>query len=337
MSFNPFAAPACSSLPAPDLFGVMILPFKTDQVTNYTLVILMGLYMNDGAVEIQAASFCNFYIVILIPVLMIQSMYKSTCHLQNGTVGCKPLEYWNGCYQSGRQGMMLAQRFPEAFDEIAASAPAINRSGIFMQAITVAAITACDANDGLADEIVADPDFCGFDPTTLVGTTINCTEIGENFTVSSGAAYLTQTRWDGPRKSDNSSLYFGQKLGINNGTRTADPLSLLLPWIAKFVRIDDNTDTSSITRQESVQLYHSSINEWSSIINTNDPDLSRFLARGRKLPTYHGLADDITPPNSTTSYHDSVTALDPNLHDFYRALMGSRYRSRLWRTWYFHS
>ncbi|THV44217.1 hypothetical protein BGAL_0699g00020 [Botrytis galanthina] len=221
----------------------------------------------------------------------------------------------------------------------------MNTSNIYphmceMQVITAAAIEACDANDGLVDGIITDPDSCDFDPTTLVGTTINCTEIGENFTISSGAAYLTQAMWDGPRKSDNSSLFFGQKIGTvlssddtsaggslalttcsGNGTCTADPLSLLLPWIAKFVRKDDNTDIPNITRQEFDQLYHSSINEWSSIIDTNDPDLSQFRARGGKLLTYHGLADGIIPTNSTTSYYDSVTALDPNVHDFYRLFM----------------
>ncbi|TGO45435.1 hypothetical protein BOTNAR_0668g00010 [Botryotinia narcissicola] len=427
MSFNPSAALACSSLPAPSLFGAEILSFQANQVTNYTRNIWMGLYMNHGAVEIQEASFCNVSIAYTHPGLndtvnvqvylpstkwngrmqaiggggwqaglsyvalpgmaaamgegyvslstdaglgtsdsatwgllspgnpnrnLLQNLASTSLNdlaiigkdVTKKYYGTQPLySYWNGCSQGGRQGMMLAQRFPEAFDGIAASAPAINWSGIFvgdlwaqvimntmniyprmceMQAITAAAITACDAKDSLVDGIIADPDSCDFDPTTLVGTTINCTEIGENFTISSGAAYLTQAMWDGPRNDDSSA---GGSLALttcsSNGTCTADPLSLLPPWVAKFVRKDDNTDTSNITRQEFDQLYHSSINEWSSIMDTNDPDLSQFRARGGKLLTYHGLADGIIPPNSTTSYYDSVTALDPNVHDFYRVFM----------------
>ncbi|KAF7882909.1 hypothetical protein EAF00_011398 [Botryotinia globosa] len=259
--------------------------------------------------------------------------------------------YWTGCSQSGCQGMMLAQKFREAFDEIAASTLAINWSGIFvgdlwthvimntvniyphmckMQANTAAALTACDANDDLVDGIIADPDSCDFDPTTLVGTTINCTEIGGNFTISSGAAYPTQAMWDGPRMSDNSTVL------SNDDTSAGD--HLLLPHVQQRIFYGTSTISSTPVDSEACsqrrqhrylkynapefdQFYHSSINEWSSTIDTNDPDLSQFRASGEKLLTYHGLADGITPPNSLTSYYDSVTALDPNVHDFYRMFM----------------
>ncbi|TGO31556.1 hypothetical protein BHYA_0531g00010 [Botrytis hyacinthi] len=252
MTSNSSGTLAFSSFPAPSLSGAEILSFQANRVTDYTRSISMGMQMNHGAVDIQAASFCN----------------ASIAHTHLG-LNDKVNSYWTSCSQGDHQSMMLAQRFPEAFDGIAASASAINWSGIFvgdlwarvimntmniyphmceMQAITAAVITACDANDGLVNGIIADPDSCGFDPTTLVGTTINCTEIGENFTISSGAAYLTQDMWDSPRKSDNSSLFLVKAYALFNQVTThLQEDHLLLPNVQateltfhNFVPVDDN-------------------------------------------------------------------------------------------------
>src|SRR5205807_49339 len=85
--------------------------------------------------------------------------------------------YFNGCSTGGRQGLMEAQRYPQDYNGIVAGAPAINWTrfipqemwgaiamnaannpipGCKLAAATAAAITACDAIDGVKDGVIED-------------------------------------------------------------------------------------------------------------------------------------------------------------------------------------
>jgi feruloyl esterase len=132
----------------------------------------------------------------------------------NSFYGQQPrYSYFNGCSQGGRQGLMLAQQFPDAYDGIAASAPAINWNQLFVEdiwalflmdtlgeyppsceidAITDAALAACDGKDGVVDGVITDPENCDFDAMSLVGTVINCTNFGVERPISSAAATVVQ-------------------------------------------------------------------------------------------------------------------------------------------------
>lgn len=103
--------------------------------------------------------------------------------------------YWNGCSTGGRQGLMLAQRYPTAYDGILANAPAINWPEFIVaeywpqfvmnqmnthpppcviDAITAAAVKACDGNDGVKDAVISEPSRCQFNASTTVSQKVNC-------------------------------------------------------------------------------------------------------------------------------------------------------------------
>jgi feruloyl esterase len=138
----------------------------------------------------------------LLQNLASDSLYEGALIAKNFTAAfyAKPpaYSYFSGCSQGGRQGLMLAQRYPDLFDGIAAAAPGINWNPFVVGAIwpnflmslygvappscevaalTAAAIKACDGLDGVVDGIISDPEACKFDPLELAGTTIDCPDL----------------------------------------------------------------------------------------------------------------------------------------------------------------
>jgi hypothetical protein len=237
--------------------------------------------------------------------------------------------YWNGCSQGGRQGMMLAQRYPEAFDGIAASAPAISwpqfgpsdywpqlviqlLGGKYpypceLNAITAAAVSLCDGSDGVVDGLISDPDSCKFDPYSIVGNAFNCTTTGLEMQISEPAAAMAKAAWTGAKSSTGRSIWPGVMPGASltgpysiagtecdsDGTCVGNPLSLYTDWIRLFVKKDPTYSLANMTQRDFEDIIHASIQQYSSIIGANDPDLSQFREAGGKLISYHGLVSPL--------------------------------------------
>ena len=234
--------------------------------------------------------------------------------------------YWSGCSQGGRQGYMFAERYPDVFDGISANAPAINWNSVFFggtypqqvlyeldldayplpceyDSLTLAAIAACDGNDGLIDGLISDPDGCLFDATTLIGKAATQCHSPDGHVISEAAALAMNALSQGPLSSNGMGLWYGHgheanatgELSImastcsNNGTCVPNRLSLFIDWLKYFVKKDPGYNLNNMTRQEWVSALHAGEREYASIINTNYPDLSDFRASGGKLLTYHGL------------------------------------------------
>jgi hypothetical protein len=235
--------------------------------------------------------------------------------------------------------MMLAQRYPDAYDGIAAAAPALNWDRFIpaaawaqvmmnildtvpypceLDAITNAAIAACDALDGVTDGLVSNADTCDFDAFSVVGQQINCTNTNAIMTISEGAATIANLTWTGPRSSSGKFLFYGPNsqarlsgaavavsttsdLGYamticSNGTCTGVPTGLGEAWLKFWVNKDPKWNYTLIKSvDEYSKLFHSSVQQFNSIIGTSDPDLREFQAAGGKIITYHGLVSGPRP------------------------------------------
>lgn len=247
---------------------------------------------------------------------------------------------------------MLAQQYPHLYDGILAGSPAISWDewavGDYyptfvmdqlkqypypceVEAIRTAAINACDGLDGIVDGIITDPEACHFDPSTVVGGPVNCSDSDGPLTISDAAVKVVQAVWGGARDAHNESLWFGlnkdavitgssglAETACANGTCSRSPPPLCNTWLQYFLAKDPSVDLATMTQSYYDELFRISVQQYTSIYGTDDPDLRPFRDSGGKMITYHGLADVLIPPNNTQRYYDAATAVDQSIQDYYR-------------------
>lgn len=258
--------------------------------------------------------------------------------------------YWNGCSTGGRQGLMNAQRYPNNYNGILAEAPAINwakfvpaeywpvfnmnQLGYYpseceLDGIRDVAINACDSIDGVTDGIISRPDLCQFNASSVVGQNASCSD-GSTVTITLNGANVAQATWDGINSTSGKQLWYGLNHGApltslagtvcsnENTNCTAHPFQITTDWIQYFVQKNASFDLAHILHKDYDKIFHKSIQEFTSIIGTDDPDLTEFRELGGKMITYHGLADELIFPRGTEDYYSRVEALYPDVRDFYR-------------------
>lgn len=231
--------------------------------------------------------------------------------------------YWNGCSTGGRQGLMLAQRFPEGYDGILAGAPAINwdrfiPAELWPQVVMLrelggpiaqcklgvasqAAVSACDGLDGVVDGVLDDPRRCEFDPSTLVGTSTPCGDI------TAADARVIQMIWDGPRGTDGSFLWYGLARGAPlNALAGTNAFPIPVEHFRYWIKQDPAFDWKTLDYAGFEQSFRLSQHLFNGVIGTDDPDLSGFRNAGGKVLMWHGWNDQLIFPEGAIDYYERV-------------------------------
>lgn len=78
------------------------------------------------------------------------------------------------------------------------------------EAFTNASIDACDDLDGVEDGVIALPGICDFDPSSLIGKTIECPDLEATVLINEDMANLVRDIWTGPETADSQSLWHGR-------------------------------------------------------------------------------------------------------------------------------
>jgi Tannase and feruloyl esterase len=266
--------------------------------------------------------------------------------------------YFVGCSDGGREALMEAQRFPGDFIGIVAGAPANYWTHLLAgaiwdeQALRIdpasyvppaklpatqnAALAACDALDGVKDGVIADPRRCHFDPAV-----IQCKDADGPDCLTAPQVATVRKIYAGPKNPRTGAQIFpgfspGTEAVPGNWSLWISGNSAAQPTVQDFfgntffadmVFDDPKWDFRSFNFDGDVKTTDDKV---ASILNSTDPDLSKFKARGGKLIQYHGWGDAAIPPQNSIDYFERVqsamgkTARQRDLgatEDFYRLFM----------------
>jgi feruloyl esterase len=253
--------------------------------------------------------------------------------------------YFVGCSDGGREALMMAQRFPSAFDGIIAGAPAYSMTRL----LTGGAVRSRDlggAASYLAPPQLAllqrqslgqcgdgapylkDPRQCQVDVAALRCNDAKADDKAEGCLTDAQVKTVQLIYMQRKDPSTGQPLY-GVLPGAEavkgswdawlTGTGSGDetrPWGVGFTWnyLAYMVRQDPKLTLDKVTDAELVRgerLY-------APIMDSVNPDLSAFKAHGGKLIQYHGWNDPAIPPGYSLEYRERVAVKTGGLKDFYR-------------------
>ena len=234
--------------------------------------------------------------------------------------------YWNGCSGGGREGLLQAYRYPDAFDGIIAGDPADMRRNAWTlwlanqtfknplnyippskyPMIHRAVLEACDAKDGLKDGLIENPASCEVDFKLLT-----CKGGGDGpDCLTPRQVHSAQTIISPAMSSDGKVLFPRVEPGTElRWARLAggpEPAELFLDQFRYVVYQNANWDWRTFDLDRDA----AKANAVDKDVDELDPHLAAFAKRGGKLLLYHGWADQQVAPGSTVEFYKSVVDLN---------------------------
>ena len=235
--------------------------------------------------------------------------------------------YFVGCSTGGREGMIMSQRYPAYFDGIVSGAPAMRTgySNLGLRSVSVALAKAaardpsgnpsagsalsdsdkkllvdsllktCDANDGVTDGMIFDPQGCHFDPASLL-----CKGAKNDSCLTSAQASAVSSAMSGPRASNGRQVYPGYfyDTGI---TFAGQGIPGVLNGAAPPVGVRAATTQDVDAEAAEVAIAASTLGD--SNVWTN---LSSFSGHSGKLLFFHGVSDPWFSALDTVGYYRAL-------------------------------
>jgi hypothetical protein len=239
--------------------------------------------------------------------------------------------YFAGCSTGGREGMVMAQRYPGYFDGIVSGAPAMRtgHSNLALRSMVTAfnrlapreptakagagrafsdadrkvvldaLLAACDAGDGLEDGMIFNSRSCRFDPSSLA-----CAGPSADGCLSAEQAAAIARAFGGPTDSAGRAVYvpFPYDTGI---TAAGAGIPGILgpgagPPVPPAAGTEQDVDREARLADRDPQAILTDTWSWTN--------LSTFSSRGGKLIFYHGVSDPWFSALDTVDYYERLAA-----------------------------
>lgn len=279
----------------------------------------------------------------------LKKTHDASLFLIRRAYGHGPAEtFFAGGSTGGREALIVAQRWPRAFDGVISGFPAWNnlaealylghltqvlsRPGAFpgpekQKLLYDTVISACDGVDGLQDGVVSNLRGCHFDPRVLrcpdgADTGPTCLSDAQ---IGAVMAMSTPFRWP-YRVASGETEYPGFPFLSGADMRTpflgfgttapAHPMPVTSgygmqywdQWVRYFLTRDPGFNSLDLDPRRPGK-WLDRISELSTIQDRNNVDLGPFARSGGKLLLLHGAADELVSHRSTNDYYERVRDL----------------------------
>ena len=245
------------------------------------------------------------------------------------------LSYWNGCSTGGRQGLKIAQTFPNDYNGLLVGAPAIHwdrfqayqiwpqvtrnietNGTVYTSAnltakqnlATNAAVASCQSSPaGIGDGYITDARKCTYDPRNdATITKASCTATDPTCLSPAEATFIFKT-WDGARSASGKLLWPGNERGAAlNGLGGTAPFNIATAQPQYWVYFYPQWDWHTLNYDNYEAFFNLTQIRVGPISGSDNPNLSAFKATGGKTLMWHGGADQLIMTRGTNMYYDAV-------------------------------
>src|SRR5215510_2410616 len=173
-----------------------------------------------------------------------------------------------------------------------------------LNAVTNAAVAACDAEDGVVDGVINDPRKCSYDPVASV-----CKEGSDPAKcLTTAEAEAVRKIWNGPTDREGKKrLWFGLERGASLlGLAGSAPFPIATTHFQYWIRQNPSFDWRTLAETDFEADFRESQRKFNEVIGTDDDNIQRFRKRGGKMIIWHGEADQLIFPRGTLNYYQRL-------------------------------